>query len=584
MEVQVQDKFSDALLEQILSDVDFSDKELPFLTYTAEGDALCATIIAHARVGLCKFIYAMFSRWLVPGRTLEIPHLISLNFQKDGQKLNLTEVKIPFREETSLQEALYHLRILENEIRIGANSLYHAGRILELKGIGLDEKTALIQERLAHYVYRMPQRIDHDIFAMMQHVFMTGKEAFRLPRSTAHLSRIIGVMYTFYSDLNKKIGEDPSDRHILLKIIRPKLALPIGTQTVLGLFVGLNFIKEHEVFNQKHLLEAVSNFVSGVRIVEDSYIVRKSKEGTHLCLYLEIEKESGYDFTKHEVRLLKRMLAHRLRHSIQHLIRPIFMPRNEEEVMKHIVTLSKQVRFVKDLPQVVIQFEKVTDRDLIFTIIMVRVILPVSQKIEELLSPSKEGLFITVDRVKNVGIIRRKYPKEAAVLRVRLPSRSFLRQDHSIDLFSARQKAACHLESLIGEFRDFNGGMISGQMKRLKALKESVGDQGLLLENYFHTLEPKEMISIWKLSDLKKLYLQLEECINMRFDSEGIKMAKVVEENKIYCVVGSRNPKDITVEHGNLPSSELIQFALTVSGVHYTGYVSPVAAKVPLAV
>ena len=52
------------------------------------------------------------------------------------------------------------------------------------------------------------------------------------------------------------------------------------------------------------------------------------------------------------------------------------MPRNEEEVMRNIITLSNQLRLSRDLPQVIINFEEQSSKQLSFTVIWLRVLKP----------------------------------------------------------------------------------------------------------------------------------------------------------------------------------------------------------------
>ena len=103
------------------------------------------------------------------------------------------------------------------------------------------------------------------------------------------------------------------------------------------------------------------------------------------------------------------------------------MPRNEEEVMRNILVLSQQLRFLRDIPQMIISFEEQTDTELSFTVILVRLLHPDSRPIEELFR-------FSIDRVKVVGQLRRKIPKEAVVMRARIMSEQFMREDYSVDL------------------------------------------------------------------------------------------------------------------------------------------------------
>ena len=71
------------------------------------------------------------------------------------------------------------------------------------------------------------------------------------------------------------------------------------------------------------------------------------------------------------------------------------------------------------------------------------------------LKESKTSLKFIPDRVKKVGVVRKKYSKEATVFRVMLPALDFIRPDHSVDLFKARQEVLTELQRIVGEVRDY---------------------------------------------------------------------------------------------------------------------------------
>ncbi|MDJ0651528.1 MAG: hypothetical protein QNJ27_00715 [Simkaniaceae bacterium] len=96
--------------------------------------------------------------------------------------------------------------------------------------------------------------------------------------------------------------------------------------------------------------------------------------------------------------------------------------------------------------------------------------------------PPLEDVFLAsclrpkIDQIKQIGMLRKKYPKEAVVFKVALPLKEFSREDHSIDFY--------------------NGGMISKQNEVVKALEKVLSLVGRqyhhLLETFFHSLFPSE--------------------------------------------------------------------------------------------
>ena len=129
------------------------------------------------------------------------------------------------------------------------------------------------------------------------------------------------------------------------------------------------------------------------------------------------------------------------------------MPRNEEEVMRNVLTLCSELQFVDDLPQVNTSFEKQTDKFLVFTVVLARVLRENNSSIKYELNKGVTSFSYSVDRVKEVGRLRDKYPKEATVIRAFLPDKKFIKEDQSVDLFQARQSLIKELRSILGDFR-----------------------------------------------------------------------------------------------------------------------------------
>src|SRR3990167_873089 len=126
----------------------------------------------------------------------------------------------------------------------------------------------------------------------------------------------------------------------------------------------------------------------------------------------------------------------------------------------------------------------------------------------------------TIERIKTIGKLRKKYLKEAMVLKVSVPLIHFLREDHTVDLYRARDHILTELKGALGEVRDFNGGMISKQNEafdRFQALF-SKNENRLLLENFFHATFPVERRSLIDPKELKHLYLLFLK----KFDSEPV--------------------------------------------------------------
>lgn len=545
----------------------------------------CLALFRH-RSGAFRFYCDMISRWLVPGTRQNILMLYGADIQipeLDDTIYTVCEAIVQVESQEVLKQIQKNLPAIETELCLGIQSSYQANQILEIKGMSNDEKTASIQEHMAFLVKRLPEDFGLDVFHEMQHLLVTCPNDFKAIRKYRHLSRIISIHYLFRKDLRRRVRHQPNKRHLSLKVFKARLHPLDGVKMVLGIVIGLNFIRDNELFEDRHILKAVQSYVSNVEVVEGSFF-NHTPRGERVCtLYVEIRKTDGSDFTCQEIRCLRRELPGDLKDRIQHLMHPIFMPHNEEEVMRNMLALSNQLRFVRDLPQVMISFDEQTDEEVVFSVILLRILKPTSVPIADLFA--KEGLSFIYeeDRSKTVGILRKKYQKEATVFRIKLSKQDYLREDHSLDMQRARLVVSRTLQQVIGEFRDYNGGMISKQNEQFCALCHSLGETAreneFLLENFFYSITPVVARTIMEPKALKELFLVLlgflEEAF---FNMEPYAISCKTTSSYFFAVlrtdtVDFREEVERAVQQLAIPSVDLASARVTVYDTPYLGYI-----------
>ncbi len=560
---------------------------MPLTSYTS-----CVTapsnmsffIVVRYRPNAFRFYFEMISRWLVPGKRLNVVAFYAADFSipEFGNGIyTMCEVVIRIDNDKELEEIQRNLPIIDSEVCLGVVSGYYARRILEVKGLSSDEKTAMIQEYIAWISSRWSTDFSYDVFTEMQHVLVMCHDDFKAARNVRHLSRIIGIQYLFRKDLYEKVKAYPEKRHLSLKIFQAKIRFPEGEKKVLGLIVAMTFLRDKEIFEENHLIKAVQNYIPQVKMVENSSFFNRRGSEPICTLYLEIEKGDGKEFTGEELRVLRRELPNDLAGRVEYLMQPVFMPRNEEEVMRNILTLSQQIKYIRDIPQMFITFDEQTHHHLFFTVIIVRVFKEGDAPLEDAFNRQQSFLEYIHDRIKSIGYIRKKYPKEATVFRVKVSKEQFLRNDHSIDLYKARQMVVTEIARVIGDVRDYNGGMISKQNELLSSvrslLKHTVKYNETLLENFFYSLNPVIMRTLSEPEALKKLFLMLLETISDGFYNEENYSMKVRAEPLFVYVMIATEDKKIENEITNALkplklSSNLATSSIHVQEVVYLGY------------
>jgi len=560
---------------------------LPFVTSTlcsAAPGKMSFFILVKYRSNAFKFFFEMISRWLVPGKRLNVVLIYAADFRMPDVShdlYTLCEVMIHVEDKHEYTQILTNLPIIESEVKLGIMSGYYARRILEIKGLAADEKTAMIQECITYLVKRLPKSFDIDVLTEMQHALVMCRDDFKASRESRHLSRIISGHYLFRRAIRDAIKEVPDQRYLFVKLFKTLVRHSGSFKQVVGVLVGVNFIRDKEIFEKKHIIAAIQNHIPGAHVVEGSYFANRRGSEPICTFYLEIEKINGQQFTNEEIRLLRQVLPAELKDRIEHPMHPVFMPRNEEEIMRNILSLSNQIKFLRDIPQVIITFDEQTHADLSFTVIIVRVMTPGCLSIQEMFKKSPTMLEYIHDRCKMVGYLRNKYTKEATVFRVKMPKELFLRSDHSIDLYKARQTVVSELSGVIGEFRDFNGGMITKQNELLDAVKGFLGEEikysGILLENFFFSLTPVAMRTLLEPEALKTLFVMLLEAIESGFsNSERYKIRQ--EPDFVYILMGAETQAvqevwNRELQKFNLHSTELATSSVTVHEVSYVGYI-----------
>ncbi len=455
----------DALIQQrsdahVKKTINYLSKQLPVLQITyppAIPGSVSVITLAEFTAEVARLLSDTFSNWLALGKILNIPCQQSLNFHfvsHPQQKFFFHQIFLDLHDEQQLQMIKDNWEALKNQIRLNI----------------------LIYNGLKPFIFLFDQKF---IAVHQMH----------------YISKLLSYQYRFCKTLQKALLKAPHDRHVSIKILKTQLVscMKSAGKRVLGIFGAMNILRENEVFEEGHLLQAVRECLSYVDKVENSFILDRTGHAPILIFYIEIEKKDGSAFTLEEVRVLKNSLACEIKESVQSVIHPMFMPRNEEEIMRNTLLLSQQLKFFSDLPQVIISFDEQEEKELIFRVILLRILKNNTESLLDIFAASSE-LSIRDLEIRHVGTFRKKHIKEANVLKVAINKKKFLRKDFSIDLFKARQTLSSELDRIFKGIRDFNGGILSKQQEALlqlrSLLKGSVVYKVFLLENFFYSLTP----------------------------------------------------------------------------------------------
>lgn len=563
----------------------FSDI-LPLIAWSELNKAPCTLsvlMLCKYRLNACNFFSDMVSRWLLPNKRVNVelffasdvrlPHL-------SDDLLSVAEIVIYLKSAQDVEAVRRNLHAIETEIRLGVVSHYHARRILEFKGLSSDGKTAMIQEKISSLIQSHSKDYDTGIFSQMQQFLVTCPEDFKNVRDYHHISRIISNLHSLRKLLKQNRDVQPAKRHATFKFLKTELKDKNVERPVLGILMGLNFLNEHEIFETEHLVNAIQKQLPMVRLVEGSSFADRISDASQETLYLEIEKANGSDFTLDEIYQLRSSLPDQINSYIEHLTRPIFMPRNDEEVLRNIMSLSRQVHLVTDMSQVIISFDEQKGDELHFTVILLRLIGENDDSVQQLFVQRQGALKYIPDRVRKVGQVRRK-TKEATVFRTTVASQDFLNHDRSVDLYKARSYILKELTRIVGDVRDYNGGMLYKQTEQIQNLKTSLGKMGeahpMLVEKFFYALMPMEMRTSLNTETLKLFFQLLLQSMKPNLRKKESDWYFKQDAKRVLAVLSHATAaeKKRVAEHLEvmaLPNHQLVTFSFDTGDGVYAGY------------
>jgi len=555
---------------------------LPLIDWEFDQENLQArlVIVCPYRQGVSQFFYHLVTKCGIGGKLLRIEGFFTCDFTIEDVEGEKTYCQLQLRlDEQEFCHLLKNKKTIETEIRLGASSSYHAQRLGEFKGLSQDVKTQVIQEKIAALMTSRKRNSDPQIFSRMQKFLVNCSEGFKKKRDSTHLTRIISVIHLLRKLIDKRLQSIPEKRHIITKFLKSSIYEEGKKKNILGVVVGLNFIKKHEIFEESHLLKALRVFVPDIIGIKDSCFIDQVKEKKVQILYLEVEKEGHKEFSVAEIKQIKEHLVDKIEESIESLTHAIFMPRNEEEIYRSIVTLSHQVKYVHDIPQVIIDFQH-KQEPLVFTVVLVRVLKEDSLSIEGLLV--KHSSKISLEKERKVGLVRKKYPKQAVILKVVLPSKSFLRLDSSIDLYKARNQVISMLMDCFGDVRDYNGGMIDKQNHLLDKFKKSFAPMLLqhesLMEKFYFSIRPQEMRVMLEPEQLKNLFFLM---VNLADKGDpSIKLLIKQEEKILYFAIKKEQKKVLQAIYQKGYKFRLVCSQITIGGQLISAFILRGESKV----
>lgn len=388
--------------------------------------------------------------------------------------------------------------------------------------LSYEEKCNSARDVLERLIDKFSSAIDKSVFKELDRIVANLEMTFINQRCTQHLAKLAYSIYFIRRKFPRDMTLLPFKDYFDMRIFSSSLYFTFGSKPVLSVLTHAHLKDKYEIFDEEQILSIIRKIMPEAELVKDSVYTFQPFKNSVKTLYFEICKNSGGAFTFQEIKNLKDLLRREIKFSIEQLVPRVFMIRNEEEILKNILILSREVQMISDLPQVMILFDQQTHQEVIFTIILVRVLTRDQWSIEECFTTLPLDVEYLPDRCQIVRYLRKKHPLEASVFRVKLAKNSsLLRGDNSLNFYLARQKISRVLVDAIGEFRDYNGGIIIKQREALSSFREAFSELSIkepdLLENFYYSLSPIEVQATLLLESLKILFTLFLEARDFTF-------------------------------------------------------------------
>lgn len=601
---------------------DFFDKEtleqvfdkLPIIrsTIQEEDGNIRISLLAQSKYtsGLGRFVANLCNRFLVPGQPLVIFHSTSLRFRIKNtsqpvlfyRELYLENLKNVPR--SLLEKNLIHFkRVLTYAIL----SVQHARKIIEEKPLSSTEKEVLIddelhslfsysnqerseilsrapakfleiadREKLSDYLLPLlkpNQSVFHrDIYNEMQHFLSLIPVEFFQKRHSSHLVKIFSYQFLFRKVLTRATQKEPCKKHLSVKIFTNPIIGNEWKNKRLGILISLNIDQENEFFMDSHLLSSCLESLPHL-VKDDSSSILDIRVGSSVrTIYLEIFKQPSLEFTLREIKKLKRDLARSILKNIESKQALSSIKRDEVEIMRGIIELSKGIQNAQSIPQMRLDFKHLSQKHLVFSVTILRVLKKNSTPYRKHFEAVGSHLFHNFE-TRLVGLIENRFLKEVTSFDLHLPSANYKDPLQRLEILRAREHALKLLRKVIGEFVDCNPNQIPKQSQVIKILKNSLHQYGVsqddLIESFFYSIQPSYMQTQLPLQLIKHIIIQLG---NLTEQNSGSQLAHIhfdVKENHFCMICVSRLSEMIETLIQNLESFKRSIIGTSIASASY---------------
>lgn len=464
-------------------------------------DDLCIEVVLLAKQSplLHNFFFDFVCSGLIEKKYLPILFSKTILIDLQAEQINLLVAKVKFESELEMSLVLENLQEYYKRIKLSTLSLSAKTLPQITSHFSSEIKKGILFERFFKFTDRMPHVSRFDAITFASERLNQIEPLLDYPLDSS--SKLLRVLYHHYWLFSQKKEAGNENHFCKTKAIKVNTEFQSEFDHKFVAVLSFNLRNKYEIFDLDNFIRFVS--VKLKRLCLDrvqEVIFPETADSNFRVFYLELRHSLDHHFEIFSLRKIEGHLSEAALKSIKQLQLPLFKPRNEEEIMKDIVMLSKQLTHPTDLAQVIIHFDHHNLRQLVFRVILIKVKLPEALFLFDELQELKKITQVSIERMKTIGFIRKKYSKEACVLSFNVETKNYVREDHTIDFQKARLEILQNLMKIFGPVRDFEGGMIAKQAEAFEIFQKAVLKEQtakiITLENFFYGVYPAEFRSI----------------------------------------------------------------------------------------
>ena len=302
----------------------------------------------------------------------------------------------------------------------------------------------------------------------------------------------------FFFWLIKHLASSPNSRQSEVYTLRHTVSYPFQSKEVVGILLSFHEVTLKTLPDLETLQKALIQKLSDCHLVEGSSFSLVRGKKTHVVLYFEVQKTQT-PFGDKEIDFLKTLLLQMMREDFGSSSRSVIVPSNRELLLKSFRWTIDALE-EDDIPQVLIDFNLQVKETLSFSALVCQV----KKKKGVSLKSRLKHPNIEIDEAMTFK--EKNLVKEGVILSIQIPS-----PPSSLPFIHGRIEAASLIESLLGPFRDVNGGLFEKAMETLELLEREIQAPQESIKRFFHSITPQEAQATLSVPLLKTLYLAMQK-------------------------------------------------------------------------